>query len=953
MGQDSNDILPPKKPPEFANLDHRPPKFHKPNTAESNITLPSNINIRDSATNLKKAITGKLNKQKRVVKPRIEDHPYKKVSLTGRAETQRIPPSQVQRTVSKLTSVKLPPLPAKTRPRRPENAGSDDIMDHDMVQNIRNLLKISSPMRPSSFKFEATEEAAIFNFKLLKTHDFHLERLLHIPPNSVTAYGSEFKTADQLEPLLGHHHRWQALQERLEQGADFPLAKISEETRQKDFDAAFQRGNHKSATTHLPFLASALKGEVEKGWAIIIKKEDARHYPKLELAPMGVAEQTGISATGEFVTKKRITHDLSYPGAFSGQSVNSRVDDSLLEPCMFGHTLLRVVHRIVHFRIRNPNKIVWIRKEDFKSAYRRVHLRASSATTSAVSIEFDNKLYVLIPLRLPFGGAPCPSDFCVISDVITDTINDLMENQAWIPADVHSNYVSHIPAAIAIKDDIPFVQGRPLSVTLPANDNGAADCFVDDIITIAVDVDDNLQRATAAPCTVIHALAHSSSTHTSVIRQNMIADDKNEAEGGPEERKICLGWLLDTRRLLVILPSHKFVAWTLQTNAMIKQKTANNADLSSLLGRLEHVAIVIPMFAHFLNNIRTLQITASTSDHNVRINARTKTDLRLSLIFLRKAEAGVSMNLITFRSPDKIYINDASEHGLGGFATHGRAWRWHIPSELQGRAHINLLEFLAQLISIWIDIIEGTTKAQDCLLGMGDSTAAMGWLRRSNFREAEESDNEWLVKQDVARKVAEVVLQADAVLYRQWFRGEDNVVADSLSRDCFFLSPIAHEHFLFQTTPSQLPRNFKILPVPAEIDCFISSTLARLPVQQLRCKPQKPSDLARSKIGALSSIASDWKNQSILTDSPNSNKTYSWQRSHKLSEKHPSLEALTNLWWKAQSVPPSHMWLRPSGQTTGRTPDWTLTVKCASSSRSNCEPTVIKTAHEKNKKSSR
>ena len=311
------------------------------------------------------------------------------------------------------------------------------------------------------------------------------------------------------------------------------------------------------------------------------------------------------------------------------------------------------------------------------------------------------------------------------------------------------------------------------------------------------------------------------------------------------------------------------------------------------------------------------------------------------------------MNLITFRAPDKIYINDASEHGLGGgFATHGRAWRWNIPSNLQGRAHINLLEFLAQLISIWIDIMEGTTKPQDCLLGMGDSTAAMGWLRRSNFREKDETDVEWIVKQDVARKVAELVLKADAVLYRQWFRGEDNVVADSLSRDCYYLSPIAHEHFLSQTTPSQLPQDFKILPVPAEIDCFISSTLARLPVQQLRCKPRKPSDLAHSKIGVLSLIASDWKNQSSSTDSPSSSRTYSWQRSHKLYEKHPSIEALEQIWWKAQSVPPSHMWLRPSGQTTGRTPDWTQTVRCASSSRSNSGPTAIKMGPEINKKPS-
>ena len=53
-----------------------------------------------------------------------------------------------------------------------------------------------------------------------------------------------------------------------------------------------------------------------------------------------------------------------------------------------------------------------------------------------------------------------------------------------------------------------------------------------------------------------------------------------------------------------------------------------------------------------------------------------------------------------------MYINDASEHGLGGFATYGCSWVYVIPIPLRGRAHINLLEVLAQVISIWIDIEE-------------------------------------------------------------------------------------------------------------------------------------------------------------------------------------------------------------------------------------------------------
>ena len=114
-------------------------------------------------------------------------------------------------------------------------------------------------------------------------------------------------------------------------------------------------------------------------------------------------------------------------------------------------------------------------------------------------------------------------------------------------------------------------------------------------------------------------------------------------------------------------------------------------------------------------------------------------------------------------------------------------------------------------------MIEGRTAPLDCILAMGDNTASMGWLRRSNFREGEESDNEWLAKQKVARKVAELILDSEATLYRQWFKGVDNEVADSLSRDGHLLTPCAHKNFLSLCIPHQVPENFSIQPVPKQI----------------------------------------------------------------------------------------------------------------------------------------
>ena len=61
---------------------------------------------------------------------------------------------------------------------------------------------------------------------------------------------------------------------------------------------------------------------------------------------------------------------------------------------------------------------------------------------------------------------------------------------------------------------------------------------------------------------VMHAIAHNDSELLSSIPcQDIISNDKNEAEGVPEEVKVVLCWVLNNTRLLTAsLPSHKYKA---------------------------------------------------------------------------------------------------------------------------------------------------------------------------------------------------------------------------------------------------------------------------------------------------------------------------------------------------------------------------------------------------------
>ena len=255
---------------------------------------------------------------------------------------------------------------------------------------------------------------------------------------------------------------------------------------------------------------------------------------------------------------------------------------------------------------------------------------------------------------------------------------------------------------------------------------------------------------------------------------------------------------------------------------------------------------------------------------------------------------------------------------------------------MRNRAHINVLEYLTQIVSIWIDILEGKTKPEDCILSIGDNTSSLGWMRRSNFRQRNESDKSWEVKQALGRHLANLTLKSDTVLYKQWLRGHDNMVADSLSRDNYYLNTNTHCKFLHKTVPQQLPPNFRIKPLPKEICSFITSILQQLPEDQPQSSQPKPSELARGNIGILTSIVSEWETFTLM-DSHKNRKTLYCQDLPRQSGSVPSLKDIVSTWWKEQSQPPSHMWHRPSGQTTGRIPDWTQMERLVLYSRSNTE----------------
>jgi hypothetical protein len=167
---------------------------------------------------------------------------------------------------------------------------------------------------------------------------------------------------------------------------------------------------------------------------------------------------------------------------------------------------------------------------------------------------------------------------------------------------------------------------------------------------------------------------------------------------------------------------------------MIKKRWTAKKQLESMIGHMGHVGFVIPWVYHFLSRLRSL-LAQAQNRRAISIDEKCIQDLELMQTILNKANKGIDMNLLAFRSPNCIYYLDSCPAGLGGYSNQGNTWCFNLRDDLQFRASNNLLEFLAAIITPWIDIIKGRLNLGDCALSMTDSTAAEGWMRKSNFVE--------------------------------------------------------------------------------------------------------------------------------------------------------------------------------------------------------------------------
>ena len=125
-----------------------------------------------------------------------------------------------------------------------------------------------------------------------------------------------------------------------------------------------------------------------------------------------------------------------------------------------------------------------------------------------------------------------------------------------------------------------------------AGEFGTADVFLDDIFSAIpqLDGDSPGDRGGQAALLALDVLGQPllPDGGESLPRDEVLAIDKAIAEGTPAERLIVLGWMIDTRRLLISFLTDKFTAWTAEINSFLlsKGRRVKLRTLETMVGRL-------------------------------------------------------------------------------------------------------------------------------------------------------------------------------------------------------------------------------------------------------------------------------------------------------------------------------------------------------------------------------
>ena len=428
-------------------------------------------------------------------------------------------------------------------------------------------------------------------------------------------------------------------------------------------------------------------------------------------------------------------------------------------------------------------------------------------------------------------------------------------------------------------------------------------------------------KAREAAAIALELLFRPSSNNEEVKRNTILSLKKLLAEGGQEEIRVILGWLINSREWNIKIPHEKAIRWMSDIDELIEKglhrRKVTRKEIESVLGKANEASFIVKELRFFFSRLR-YRLKIAIRYGRAFLQPGEIEDLQL----IRKtieilSKKGRSLNHVSMTIPSLFLKQDASTSvGIGGFMDLGYGWRIIFHPEILELFHINTLEHMAGVANIWMAIklldINGDGNGMK-FLDQSDNMTAIAWMLRSTYFE-KENRPEAILREIMARHLATLLFQSDTGTYLQHIKGIDNIIADILSRnrnlsnnDIRTLISQEAEEFLNKT-------NFelKMTDVPEEIISWIESLVLKM--MHLKGLPRKQ----RIKIvnilenGGLSQPEPDFLFSSITSAEKNRLKSVVLSRTKSdvigLARSH-----LVNL-KEIQSKLPSTLFARPSSR---------------------------------------
>lgn len=840
-----------------------------------------------------------------------------------------------EKTDSDMISKYLPSNAYDVLPWVPVGPDDHFIPPNSFMNQI--ALIASTPVPPPTkppFHFELSLDAAIANSNLLKEQGSSLCCLLDQHQNSTLGYCSEFRPLWQLDSILHHHPNYPPFRCVLTGGMRFrgePLP--SSHDLRLDLEAAITRGNHKSALENIAAVRELLAKDVAHGFAVPLTLDTIRHLPNAQVQPIGMVKQWSLDVNGDRKQKLRLTHDASFIPRPGSTSVNQRIDLGQYDEMIYGWCLPRLIHYIVSMRKNYPCQRILIAKFDYSDAYRRIPYSAEAAKQQILIV--DNIAFLM--LRMTFGGSANPPTWCSFSEMVTDLANEIVLAENWDTTQVFSPLRSTPPQAKVLDNDIPFGAAEDMVFDIPLRGTIRTDGFIDDLINVILDTEENRVKGSLTVPLSVHVTSrpHAGSDEP-LPRRNLLGDEKLLAEGTHTEIQVILGWTVNCRSLTILLPTDKFIPWDDDLKQAIEAKSTTFQQLETTVGRLNHASLVVPLSGHFLNRLRQRVMRQKYRKQQISLRQDEIDDMKLWRVFLKRAQKGLSMNLLVHRRPTVIACSDSCPMGIGGFLLDGFAWRVRIPtcSYIYNCNHSNnALEFLGMAINIWLAIKRG--QRLDCILAIGDNTSAIGWLFHSSKLAPKSMYFETV--QLISRKIASLVIDAEVCLAGQHLQGTRNDVADLLS---YYGNMRGKPHPLAPDNPDNetltmrfhqfchqlIPRSFEINQLPNDVLSWTVQVLQTFESSLIRNSKHHTNPMTDTgDVGSIFLNQSGYLHPASLSfpsKRPKSSPALFWRPTDQLNltRQEEWLASVRSAWYRRLSELPQAAWLRRYGTICNKAP---------------------------------